>query len=224
MAPNLQRDTLHLPATMDFDTATFIEPTACCLRAVRRHGALAVGDAIMIVGLGGMGLVMVQLARALGAAVVLGSDFVQDRRDCAVALGASEAFDPATEDVPAEVRARTRGRGADVVIVCPADPAAIQAGIAAAAPGARVVCFTPQPPDLPLVLDQSSLYFREITLAQSYSCGPDETRDALRLLSEGQVAVAPLVSHRADLHGVADALERARGKGAGIKTIIYPGR
>jgi L-iditol 2-dehydrogenase len=92
-----------------------------------------------------------------------------------------------------------------------------------AAPGARVVCFTPLPPDEPLTVDQNLLYFGEITLLQSYSCGPDETRESLRLLAERKLTVDALVTHRAGLDGVGLALERARGKGDGLKTIILPG-
>jgi len=223
MAPNVARDTLVLPDAMDFDTATFIEPVACCLRATRRKGEVRPGDTVAIVGLGAMGLVMLQLARRLGATCVVASDLIADRRARAVRLGADEAVDPAVTTLASAIRARVP-RGADVVLVCPAEVRAMQAGIEAAAPGGRVVCFTPLPPDRPLVIDQSNLYFREIALVQSYSCGPDETRAALDLLATGAIDVDSLVTHRAGLEGVAAALDRAAGKGDGIKTIIHPGR
>lgn len=223
-APNVLRDTLHLPDTLDWETATFIEPVACCIRAVRRRGALAAGDAVLVIGLGAMGLVMTQLARGFGAGTVLGSDFVADRRARALALGADAAFDPAADDVATAVRAATDGRGADVVIVCPGSADAIAAGIAPAAPGARVVCFTPLPPGPRLTIDQSALYFREVVLTHSYSCGPDETRAALDLLAGRRIDVASLITHRAGLDGVAPALVRAHAGGVGIKTIIFPRR
>jgi L-iditol 2-dehydrogenase len=222
-APNVARDTLALPDTLDWETGTFIEPVACCIRAVRRRGGLEPDDAVLVVGLGAMGLVMTQLARVFGAATVLGSDFLADRRARARALGADAAFDPAAGDVGADVRDYTGGRGADVVIVCPGSTAAIGAGIAAAAPGARVVCFTPLPPGPTLTVDQSALYFREVVLTQSYSCGPDETRAALALLADRRIDVHSLVTHRAGLDGVAAALERAHSGSDGIKTIIFPG-
>ncbi len=222
-AVNLERDTLPLPEAMSFETATFIEPLACCIRAVRRQGAVAEGDVALIVGLGAMGQLMLQLARAYGARLVAASDFLPDRRALALELGADHAFDPAADDPAAALRALTCGRGADAVVVCPGDLRAIDAGVAAAAPGGRVVCFTPLPPDRPIHLDPA-VYFHEVTLLQSYSCGPDETRDALRLLHEGRIRVDPLVTHRTGLDGVGEALLRAAGKGAGLKTIVFPGR
>lgn len=223
-APNVERDTLVLPDSIDYETGTFIEPLACCIRAVRRQGRVETGDVALIVGLGAMGLLMTQLARAYGAAIVVGSDFNGARRERAVAMGADAAWDPSAVDVPAVIGDLSNGRGADVVIVCPGDPRAVQAGIAAAAPGARVVCFTPQAPDVPLTVDQSRMYFREIMLVQSYSCGPDETREALGLLVDGSIDVGGIITHRIGLDGVADALERAKGKGDGIKSVVYPNR
>jgi len=222
-AINLERDTLVLPDAMSFDQAVFIEPLATCIRAVRRQGRLEPGDAVLVIGLGAMGLLMVSAARAYGAGAVLGSDFVAGRRDLALRRGADAAFDPAAEDVAAAVRAHTGGRGADVVVVCPGDARAVRAGLEAAAPGGRVVCFTPLAPGEPLELDASPLYFREATLTHSYSCGPDETREALRLIAAREVEVASLITHRVGLGGVGAALERAKGRGEGIKTVVYPG-
>lgn len=222
-APNLARDTLKLPDSMDFELATFVEPLACCIRAVRRQGRLEAGDVALIIGLGAMGQLMVQLARAYGAGAVLGSDYVAERRERALHRGADAVFDPSIGEVGAGVRGATEGRGADVVLVCPGDPGAIAAGVAAAAPGGRVVCFTPLAPHHPLTLDDPDLYFREIALTHSYSCGPGETREALQLLNDGVVEVKSLITHRAGLDGVSVALERAASKSEGFKTIIYPG-
>ena len=221
-AQTVERDTLTLPRELSFETATFIEPLACCIRAVQRHGHVQRGDTVLIIGLGAMGLLMVQLARVYGARIIVGTDLLGERRERALLFGAQYAFDPRHDDQVAEWRALTAGRGADVVIVCPGDARAVQSGIDAAAPGGRVVCFTPLPPDDPVSIDLSMLYFKEISLHQSYSCGPDETRAALELLNTGQVEVASLITHRAGLDGVAAALERARGKGDGLKTVILP--
>lgn len=220
-ASNVRSDTLVLPPGLDLEAATFIEPLACCIRAVRRQGRIEPGDTTLVVGLGAMGLLMTQVARACGAGRVVGSDFIEERRSMGLEHCCDAAVAP--EEVGGALAASDSGRGADVVVVCPGTPEAISAGLDAAAPGGRVVCFTPLPPDLPLTLDQSDLYFREVSLTQSYSCGPDETRDALALLADGRIRTERLISHRVGLEGVAAALERAAGKGEGIKTLVYPG-
>lgn len=222
MAPSIEMDTLRLSDAIDFDTATFIEPLGCCVRAVRHHAAVRDDDTVLVIGLGVMGLLMVQLARLYGARVVIGSDYIAERRTIARTFGASTVLDPHQNAITDAVQDATDGRGADAIIVCPGTADAVRQGLSAAAPGARVVCFTPLPPEQPAALDLSELYFREVTIAQSYSCGPTETREALRLLDARLVRTAELVTHRAPLNGVADALERAAGKRAGLKTIIYP--
>ena len=221
-AESVGRDTLRLPRDMKFETASFIEPLACCIRAVKRHGNVRRGDTVFVVGLGAMGLLMVQLSRLYGAGLIVGADFLGQRRERALLFGAQFAFDPRHEAEVKQWRELAGNRGADVVIVCPGDPRALQTGLAAAAPGARVVCFTPMRPNDPMPLDLNDLYFKEISLHQSYSCGPDETREALTLLARHQVEVDSLITHRVGLEGVGAALERARGKGEGIKTIIFP--
>jgi L-iditol 2-dehydrogenase len=221
-AQTVARDTLAIPQNMTAEVATFIEPLACCIRAVQRHGSVQSGDVVYVVGLGAMGLLMTQLATLYGAPLVVGADFVAERRDQALKMGAHIAIDPRDASQVQQWRERAGHRGADVVMVCPGDARAVNAGIAAAAPGARVVCFTPTPPDQPMPIDMSTLYFKEISLHQSYSCGPDETRAALELLANGRVQVEALITHRAGLSGVADALERAHDASEGYKTVIFP--
>lgn len=221
-AESVEHDTLVLPDRMDFETATFIEPLATCIRALRRQGRLESGDAVLIIGLGPMGQLLTSLARVLGAATVLGSEFHPGRRDRALRRGADAAFDPGRTDLAAAVREHTAGRGADVVVVCPGDPAAIQAGIDAAAPGGRVVGFTPLRPETRPAIDLATLYFREITLTHSYSCGPDETRDALQLLASHDIEVRSLITHRDGLDGVQDAIRRAATDRSAMKSLILP--
>jgi L-iditol 2-dehydrogenase len=215
---SVARDVIRLSDALDDESATFIEPIACCLRALRKARTVA-GDVVLIIGLGAMGLLLARLARALGCEQVFATDFDAARRDRARASGVT-ALD-AGEDWRPQLLQHTRGRGADVVIVTPGSVAAVNAGLAGAAAGGRVVCFTPLDPAERLSLDQSTLYFREIELLQSYSCGPDETRQALALLEGGVLVVRDLVTHRVGLDGVADALERAHAAD-GIKTIVVP--
>ena len=114
-AQTVERDTLPLPREMSFETATFIEPLACCIRAVKRQGNVQPGDTVFVVGLGAMGLLMIQLARVYGAGTIVGSDFLGERRERALLYGAQYAFDPRHEEQVAQWRELAQHRGADVV-------------------------------------------------------------------------------------------------------------
>lgn len=105
----------------------------------------------------------------------------------------------------------------------PGSPEAVDLGIALAGRGGTVVLFSPTEPARRLAVDGHGLYFRELTLTASYSCGPRETREALDLLASGAIRVEPLVTHRFGLEGLGEALRLARSKGEALKSLIVPG-
>jgi L-iditol 2-dehydrogenase len=110
----------------------------------------------------------------------------------------------------AQLHGLTNKRGADVVICGPGSPAALQHAIDAAAPGGTVLMFTPLEPGAPFPLDQPDIYFRDISLVASYSCGPDDTRAALQALAEGRVRPEEVGVHEIRLDGVAEAYRSMR--------------
>jgi L-iditol 2-dehydrogenase len=69
-------------------------------------------------------------------------------------------------------------------------------------------------------LDLGELYFREVSLVPSYSCGPLETRQAYRLLRQRLVNPAGLVTHRFGLEDIQKAFDIAREGGAALKVLI----
>ena len=73
-APNVERDVLKLPPDMSFDQATLIEPVATCIRGIKRAG-IQMGDTVVVIGAGVAGLILMQLARVLGAGMVVNTDF-----------------------------------------------------------------------------------------------------------------------------------------------------
>src|SRR5207249_9147514 len=99
----------------------FLEPVACCLYAVRR-GAIPSGGTVLVTGAGSNGLIIVQLARVLGAGTVVVSEPDAERRGLALSLGADEAFDPLTTS-PAEALG---GRDVEVAIETAGNPTALQ--------------------------------------------------------------------------------------------------
>jgi len=104
-----------LPATVDAITAASLGCRfATAYRAVASQGRAVAGDWVAVHGCGGVGLSAVMVAVALGARVVA-VDPSADRRSLAIDLGAEEAIDPGTADVPARIRGVT-GRGARVSI------------------------------------------------------------------------------------------------------------
>jgi L-iditol 2-dehydrogenase len=189
------------------------------------------GDRVLVLGLGVMGMLFVILARHMGASKVIGADMVPYRLDKALKLGAHDVLDMAGKGAgrPASGKSRPAsrrlmeifdGKGADKVVVGPGSITAMEQGIASAAPGATVLFFTPTPPRDALTINPNHLYFKEITLVQSYSCGPDDTRQALSLLKKGVIPVDEIITHKFPLSEAAEAFRlTARAKDS-LKAVV----
>lgn len=212
--PENVADTLPLPDSMSFLDGSLVEPLACVVKSLRR-GAVRSGDTLYVVGLGVMGL-MHALVGATHGARIIGSDFNDSRREHAAQLGVRAVHPDRAE---AEIRALTGGRGADVVICGPGSPDALRNALAAVSAGGRVVMFTPFEPGTPFSFDPNDLYFRDVALVASYSCGPDDTREALGLLAASAVTAEKLGAVTFPLAEAADAY-RALASARILKPIV----
>jgi L-iditol 2-dehydrogenase len=218
------RDTLRLPDTVPFIDGALVEPLACVVKSLRRAGLnnktgihsgeaslaepspaqtppVPAPPAVLIIGLGVMGLMHVAVAAESGARV-FGSDFNAPRRVQAKRLGAIVG-DP--KEIEAIVKAATESRGADIVICGPGAPEPLREAIALAAPGGTIVMFTPLEPGTPFAFDATDFYFRDLRLIASYSCGPNDTREALRLIAAGIVTANRLEATEFPLESAPDA-------------------
>ncbi len=213
-----QRDTLRLPDDVADIDGVLVEPAACVVKSIRRSG-LKPGETILVIGLGIMGMMHVKLARHHGAGLVIGADLFETRASRAKALGADIGLVVSGDDLAEQVRQITDGAMADVVIVGPGTARALTAGIAAAGKGATVVQFTATPPEEEMLLRPHHLYFNETRLIPSYSCGPDDTREALELVRRGVLSARELVTHRFPLARICEAYDQAQ-KPDSLKVVV----
>jgi L-iditol 2-dehydrogenase len=216
---NLKNDSLPLPEDMSYEEGTLIEPTACVVKSLKR-ASLKKGDTILVIGLGVMGQIHLLLARAFGAGKVIGADLVPFRLNRASELGADDVVDVSQEDLFERVRDLTGGFMADIVIVGPNSADSMQQGIRAVSRGGKVVLFTPAKPDEQLTFSPNELYFSDITITPSYSCGPDDTMRALHLITQGVVTAEKLITHRFPIEKTADAFKLTALGRDSLKSII----
>lgn len=217
-AANVANDTLKLPAAVGYDVGSLVEPTACVVKSLRR-GGVAAGDTVAVIGAGIMGQLHVVLGAALGARVIA-IDRVPFRLERALRIGAHAAINVDEQNLKDAIAALTDGEMADVVIVGPGSLEAMESGIDIAGSGASVVLFTTSQPEERLAVSPFRLYFDEISLVPSYSCGPDDTREALALLAAGKVPIDELVTHRFALSEIGAAMRAAGNVNEALKTLI----
>ncbi len=97
------------------ETALCIEPAYVAFHCIRESN-VRYGDTVAIVGLGAIGLLAVEMARAAGAAQIFAIDPLPRRRALALRYGADEAYDPTVDNVAQAIHARNQGDGVDIVM------------------------------------------------------------------------------------------------------------
>ena len=218
-AGNLSADTQKVPPGLSPEEASFTEPLATVVKAFRQ-GRFHHDDRLLVVGLGTAGQLAVRYAARLGAAGVAGADGVASRRTKALATGAEESIDVSRESLSDGADRITGGRGFDFVFVGPGKSAVISEALKAVAPGGTLLLFTMPSPGDALGVDGHDLYFREVQIVPSYSCGPIEMKLALTLLAERRLPVADLISHRFPIARAAEAFARARQSEGSLKVVL----
>lgn len=216
---NLQGDTIVLPDSVSWDIGSLIEPVACVVKAFHRS-RIRKGDRLAIIGLGFIGQVMVRLARHYGASMVMASDLVPYRLEKAREAGADLVVDASNQDFTAEIMKATNGFGADVVMVGPSKPAVFQQAIQCAGKGSTVLLFMSPPPGVMLEVEPFKIFFDEIDLVSSYSCGPNDTRETLQLFEKGILRPEDFITHRFPLAETAAACELTAAARDSLKVVV----
>jgi L-iditol 2-dehydrogenase len=206
---------------MSYEEATFIEPLACVYRGQRIAGTRT-GLSVLVIGSGISGLLHIQLARALGASLVVASDLSRYRLEAAIKLGADEVVN-AAEDVPALFRSINKGRAADIVILTAGSEKAIDQAFQTTDRGGTVLFFAPAHEGAAVPLPVNDLFWRnEITLTSSYAANYSEHAIAMELIRQKRVNVLDMITHRLPLSDTGHGFGLVEAAQESLKVIIEP--
>ncbi|MFJ6153637.1 zinc-binding dehydrogenase [Micromonospora profundi] len=185
--------------------------------AVRNTARVAPGDAVAVVGLGGVGLAVLTAARRAGATTILAVDVAESKRELALAAGATD-FLLSDDRLSKEVRARTEGRGVDHSFECVGRAATIRAAWRLTRRGGAVTVVGMGAKDDMVSLGALDIFHSARTLRSSVygSSDPDrEVPELARAALDGTLDLSPLVSGVVSLDEAPAAFDRlARGEGA----------
>lgn len=213
---------IPVPAGLPFEPAALLGCAVLTgVGAVRNTAGVAPGDAVLVLGLGGVGLAAVIAARAAGADPVLAADVTADKRELALAAGATE-FLPSDDGLSKAVRARTGGRGVDHAFECVGRSVTIQAAWRSSRRGGQVTVVGIGRKDDLVTLTALEIFHWARTLRSSVFGSSDPDREVPELAAAvlaGTLDLDPLISHRVPLAGAAEGFARmARGEGA--RTVV----
>jgi 2-desacetyl-2-hydroxyethyl bacteriochlorophyllide A dehydrogenase len=195
-----------------------VEPLAVAVHAVRLVEPVE-GKTSLVLGLGTIGLQVVQVLRARGAGRIIGLDLSETRIQAAAALGA-EALDGSEGAGAALAGALGEGDEIDLVFECSGAPAAAAAALEHVRAGGTIVVLALY--DDPVTFDPTALVQREVRLQGSIAYTSEDFREAVRLLSTGEAEVGPLVTHRKPLEQIRDAFSVQLQKDESIKVLVTP--
>ncbi len=201
-----------IPDRIGDDAAALLEPVSVALWACQKGGVTA-GSRVLVTGVGPVGLLVVQVARALGAAEIVASDVNEERLELASTMGATHVVDPSNTTSPRTSRP-------DILIDCSGNPGAIRAAIDLVAPAGRVVLVGMGGAEYPLPV--STVQERELTVTGTFRYA-HTWPTAIGLAESGVLDLDRLVTSHHGIEQVADALSAARRDPTSIKPVVHPG-
>lgn len=212
---------IQIPDDITFEQASFVEPTNCCLKAVKKADVKP-GQTVLVTGAGPIGLMFIMLVKYFGGRPIA-TDLISSRIEKALSVGAEAAFDARDPDLVAKIHAITDGLGVDTsLLAVPSDKAFFQA-LDCTRKGGKILFFAEFPDEVEIPINPNILYRREIDLMGSYSSSYRVQALAADIVFNKRIDVDALVSDRYPLKDLAAAVERAVAPTPETyKILIYP--
>lgn len=214
------RDLVRLPPELPLaESAIISDALTTPFHAVVRRGRVAPGDWVLVLGCGGVGLNVVQIAAAVGARVVA-VDVSAPKLEWAKRLGAEVTIDAGGQErLDKAVRQVSGGAGVDVAFEAIGKASTQEQALHCLRSGGRLVLvgFSPEPMALP----SGRVMFREIEILGSLGCRPVDYPRVVELARQARIRVAELVTHRFPLEEIARGLDALRA-GEPVRAIVVP--
>ncbi len=213
---HVQHTVFPIPEHVPDLRAIFMEPMACCLRALDRV-AVHEGDTWLVVGVGAIGILFLPLLQARHVRAIA-SDVREERLRLAQSWGAADVALAGRDDIAAICHQRTEGRGADVVVLTALNQTTFETALRAVRDGGTVLLFGGKP-NTQLDLDFWPTFLREVNLITSYSATPATLRRAMDFISTHDVPLESLVSHTYPIESASEGFALVH-KGMASKVVV----
>jgi propanol-preferring alcohol dehydrogenase len=217
-----QRNLAVLPDTVDFAAAAVLTCAGMTAVHATRMSGLQSGQTVVVNGIGGVGILVVQVAAQAGATVIAVADS-DAKADLASRHGAADTIMLSQGDnytaLPEAVRSRTGGRGADVFFELVGTTDTMTAGIRSLAPRGRFVStgYT----DQSLQIHPIDFILSEASLVSTVAATRTDLNDAIAMAAAGTLTVPLAGSYPLD--GIVDALSALRNRSVLGRQVLVPG-
>lgn len=209
-----------LPDNIPFDHATLLDGAGVALNAVRKAG-VAQDEPVAVTGCGSIGLLIIQIAKALGAAPVIGIDMADKPLALAKELGADMAVDSRTTEPVQAVKDATGGNGAAASLDTVGSNETLLRSLKMLRRSATAVTLVVHLGDVTLPL--AAIAGERGLVSAANFCYPDFA-EVIALMTDGKIVAAPMITHVMPLARASEAFAIARDKAhsGAVKVVLRP--
>ena len=208
------------PSNLSFDAACQTEPLSGAWKGLIHYSQIAVGDDVVVIGTGGIGMYCLMVAKAAGAGRLLAVDISEYALKVAKRLGATHTLNPVRKPMPRPPSTRYCREGPDLVIEAAGPVQAVKLMVSLLRRGTRWNIFGITTHE-EFQLDGGLMHFLEARMDSSFGTNPLAMEKAIRLMERGLVNPEQVISHRFPLSQIEKAVE-VMGSPQRNKVIINP--
>jgi len=211
-----------LPDHVTYDEAALAEPLGCVLNALEL-APIKLNDVVVLIGAGPIGMMLCEVAKAMGASKVILINRSMPRLDLAKELDVADVYIcSADEDSLQRVLDETDGLGADVIFTSCPSPQAQADAIFMAKNRGKVNFFGGLPKDKGQVsIDTNTIHYKELFITGAHGAMPIHHQKAVGLIASGRIDVKKFLTHTFALDDINEAFATAEDH-SGLRVVVNP--
>jgi len=191
---------------IDFEEAALAEPLACCLHGIKKLEIKPI-DKVLVIGLGPIGLIMLEILKLYGVSNVYGYEIDEFRKEIAKRQGIKEIIDKSTDEK------------FDIVIECAGTKESIEMAFKKLQRGGQLLVFSVPSPKTDVLINPFEMFKKEARVYWSF-VNPFTQKLAIDLLEDKKISLKHLITHRISLKELSQALSKRYEKQ--LKVIVQP--
>ena len=213
------KDLLHLPESLDLKKSSIIaDAVSTPYHAVKNRGQVRQGDKVVVIGCGGVGINVVQIAAAMGAKVYA-VDLSDSKLELAKSLGAYKTVNPLEDEEYVRNLKKETGGGFEIAFEAIGNPKTISHGYSLLKKGGRLVVIGYTAEEM--IFSPARLMYYELEMIGSLGCRPVDYLPLIEMIEQGKIKIEPLITGEYPLDKINEALDELRN-GKSLRSIIVP--
>lgn len=203
------KDVFKYSKDIPYNISVFTEPLACVVNSVHQAKNMMIGDDVLVIGGGTMGMLHIMLLKNMGYRVILSEPNEQRREDALKIFGAHIVIDPVAEKLGQRIAEITEGYGVSAVFNTTGIPAIAEESVGLLSSGGSVIMFSSMHPNDPINVDAGKIHTAQTVITGANSPTLQSYSETVSLLSKKIIDPTPLLSYEISYENIQEAMEKA---------------